>query len=259
MIDVHFHCLPGVDDGPRTMEESVELCHQAASEGVATIIATPHVNRGRWQEQSREHLQQLTRELDARLGGRPRVEFGSEYFFAHDMADALASSAAWPLARGRYVLVEFAAHAIPPLIEASFFRVQLGGHTPLIAHPERNAVFQSNPEVLRELVARGARTQVTAASLTGHFGDAARESATRWLEGGLVHVLASDAHNLTKRPPRWQEALETAAAVVDGDAIRALTVDNPRAILEGAELPWLPEPRESRSTGWFDRLRRFWS
>lgn len=259
MIDVHFHCLPGVDDGPRTMDESVELCRAASSEGVRTIIATPHVNRGLWKEHPAEHHLRLIAKLNAALGGTPRIECGSEYFFAHDMAEALEAGETWPLGRGKYVLVEFAAHAVPPMIEEAFFRVQLGGYTPLIAHPERNLVFQENAGLLRRLVERGARTQVTAASLSGHFGSAAQVCAADWMREGLVHVLASDAHNLTKRPPRWTEALEAATDVIGSDGVQALTVGNPAAILEGRELPWLPEPQESQRTGWFQRLRRFWT
>src|SRR6266851_9284435 len=118
MIDIHHHCLPGIDDGPREWDEAVELCGIAAEEGIETIIATPHVLRGRWQNTSRAKLDALIEGLREKTGDKPRLLLGSEYFFAHDMTEVLSTGTGIvPLAGSRYVLVEFASHAVPPLIE----------------------------------------------------------------------------------------------------------------------------------------------
>src|SRR5258708_15739803 len=208
MTEIHDHCPPGVDDGPREWEEAVEVCRIAADEGIETIVATPHVLRGRWQNSSRSKLDSLIEGLREKTGGKPRLFLGSEYFFAHDMTEVLASgNGIVPLAGSRYVLVEFASRAVPPLIEQAFYRVQLEGWTPIIAHPERNVVFQTKRDLLPLLVRLGARTQVTLGSLTGNFGAEAEQAARAWLGNGLVHFLATDAHNCKSRPPRGQEAL----------------------------------------------------
>src|SRR3954452_24202699 len=89
MIDLHHHCLPGVDDGPRTMPEAVDLCRMSADEGIETIVATPHVLRGRWKNPSRAQLAAILAELQAKAGDTPRLILGSEYFFGHDMDDML--------------------------------------------------------------------------------------------------------------------------------------------------------------------------
>jgi len=175
VIDIHHHCLPGVDDGPRNLEEAVDLCRLAAADGIETIIATPHVLRGRWQNTSRELLEEKLAELQAAVGATPRLVLGSEYFFAHDMTDSLRKGTIVPLAGSRYVLVEFASHAVPPLVEQPLYQARLGGWTPIIAHPERNLVFQSKPELLASLVANGNKAQVTASSLLGEFGPQARD------------------------------------------------------------------------------------
>src|SRR5258707_7080946 len=122
MIDIHHPCLPGVDDGPRTFAESVDLCRTAADEGIEAIVATPHVLRGRWKNTSRAQLLSILDELRGKVGETPRIILGSEYFFAHDMDEMLRSESIIPLAGGRYVLVEFASNAVPPLIRDPLYR-----------------------------------------------------------------------------------------------------------------------------------------
>jgi len=261
MIDIHHHCLPGIDDGPRELAESVELCKRAADEGIETIIATPHVLRGRWQNTSRAKLEALLAALREAIGEHPRLLLGSEYFFAHDMTEVLASGAGIiPLNDSRHVLVEFAAHAVPPLIEQAFYRVQLEGWTPIVAHPERNLVFQSKPELLSTLVRLGARTQVTCASLLGDFGPEAQACATSWLRSGLVHFVATDAHNVGKRPPRVRESLAVLRDLVSEEIVDALTRGNPQAVIDGTALVYDPDfaeiPEQSRARRIFGALQR---
>src|SRR5436190_7770472 len=117
MIDLHHHCLPGVDDGPRTMEEAVDLCRMSADEGIETIVATPHVLRGRWKNTSRPQLEAALGDLQGRVGSAPRLLLGSEYFFGHDIVEVVrGGSAIIPLAGSRYILVEFASNAVPPMV-----------------------------------------------------------------------------------------------------------------------------------------------
>ncbi|HEX7154450.1 MAG TPA: CpsB/CapC family capsule biosynthesis tyrosine phosphatase [Thermoanaerobaculia bacterium] len=260
MIDIHHHCLPGVDDGPRDLAEAVELCRAAAEEGIETIVCTPHVLRGRWQNTSRQELERRMTELQATLGDTPRLLLGSEYFFAHDINEVLESgSGIIPLAGSRYVLIELDANAVPPLIEQPLYRMQLAGWTPILAHPERNKVLQVKPELLASLVAAGVRTQVTAESFTGRFGTTAEKSARQMLAAGLVHFLASDAHNLKRRPPNVREALAIVAELAGADVADALARRNPRCVIEHRALDYEPEPAPpSRPGGFLRRLRQFW-
>src|SRR5688500_1091920 len=115
MIDIHHHCLPDVDDGPRELDEAVAMCQAALDEGIETIIATPHVLRGRWPSRSIPELRSRIDELRSRVGDHPRLILGSEYFFAHDAPEVLAEGTSIvPLAGSRYVLIEFASQAVPP-------------------------------------------------------------------------------------------------------------------------------------------------
>ncbi|HEY2828803.1 MAG TPA: CpsB/CapC family capsule biosynthesis tyrosine phosphatase [Thermoanaerobaculia bacterium] len=258
MIDIHHHCLPGVDDGPRDLEEAADLCRLAAADGIETIIATPHVLRGRWQNTSRALLEQELAALQDAVGRSPRLILGSEYYFAHDMNESLRNGTIVPLAASRYVLVELAAHAVPPLIGQPLYQARLGGWTTVIAHPERNLVFQSNPEMLASLVANGTKTQITAASLLGDFGPDARQCATDWIRRGMVHFVASDAHNRAKRPPRMTEAAGVVREIAGDVVADALTRRNPAAVLENQGLEYDPEPQAAPKRGVLDRLARFW-
>jgi protein-tyrosine phosphatase len=258
MIDIHHHCLPGVDDGPRELSEAVELCAAAAEEGIETIVATPHVLRGRWPTFSRRELESRLEELQAGVGKTPRLLLGSEYFFSHDMAEVLREgTAVFPLAAGRYVLLELPANSVPPMFNQPLYRAQLEGWLPILAHPERNTVFQASPEMLAALIEHGLRVQITATSLTGAFGAQARHAAETFLRSGLVHFVATDAHNKDKRPPRIREALAALKTIVGEAAAQALTVENPRAVIENRSLPYEPEPKEVVSPGLFTRLKSF--
>ncbi|HEV7763698.1 MAG TPA: CpsB/CapC family capsule biosynthesis tyrosine phosphatase [Thermoanaerobaculia bacterium] len=258
MIDIHHHCLPGVDDGPRELSQAAEMCLAAAEEGIDTIIATPHVLRGRWRAFSRKELESRLVELQERVGASPRIVLGSEYFFGHDMADVLREGLSiLPLAAGRYVLLELPANSVPPMFNQPLYRAQLEGWLPVLAHPERNLVFQAQPDLLAALIGHGLRVQITATSLTGAFGSEARTAAELFLRRGLVHFVATDAHNMDKRPPRMKEALAALRSLTSDERVEALTVENPRAVLENRALPYDPEPEEVRVPGLFTRLRSF--
>ena len=258
MIDIHHHCLPDIDDGPREWDEAVEMCRASLADGIDTIIATPHVLRGRWRTYSPLELQARLDELRRRVGDSPRLLLGSEYFFAHDVVETLASGhAIVPLAGSRYVLIELAANSVPPMFEQPLYRMQLEGWTPILAHPERNLVFQNHPELLAAYIGHGAKTQVTLSSLTGEFGPEAKHSAINLVKGNFVHFVATDAHNMTRRAPR----VAAAAAVLRelaGDAVAdALMVRNPRCVVEKRPLEFDPDPVFEQNRGFLTRLRSF--
>ena len=258
MIDIHHHCLPEVDDGPREWDEAAAMCRAAAEEGIETIVATPHVLRGRWKTFGIPELELRIAELRKRVGESPRLLLGSEYFFAHDIVEVLhANNAIVPLAGSRYVLVELAANSVPPLIEQPLYRMQLEGWVPVLAHPERNLVFQAKPDALAELLDHGVKTQVTAGSLTGEFGPQARQAAETFLHRNLVHFIATDAHNMTKRPPRVREARAVLEELVGAAVADALMIENPRAVVENRALDYDPDPIPEPERGFLTRLRSF--
>lgn len=236
------------------------MCRMAADEGIETIVATPHVLRGRWRTAPIAELEARIATLRDKVGATPRLLLGSEYFFGHDVADVLrAGTTIVPLAGSKYVLMELASNAVPPLLDQPLYRMQLDGWIPVIAHPERNIVFQAKPELLPSLIELGVRFQVTAGSLTGEFGAAAKKAAESWVAAGLIHFIATDAHNMTKRQPKMQAAFAAVRALAGERVATALVRGNPAAVIENRRLEYEPEPVLPRNDGFFTRLRAFFA
>lgn len=241
MIEVHFHCIPRVDDGPATWEEAVALCRAAAAEGTTDIVATPHVLRNAWVNANPVVRERLVRALNERLGGTPRVLPGCEYYFSEDVVALAKKGPTSPLtglSGGAYLLVEFAPGPVPKAAIAAFHELRVLGLRPIVAHPERHPVFGREPERLEDLVGRGALGQITAGSLLGDFGKAAQKACETFLRRGLVHLVASDAHSMAKRPPRMAPARALVRKRWGADAERGLFVDNPEAILASRPVPF---------------------
>jgi protein-tyrosine phosphatase len=239
VIDLHFHCLPGIDDGPRDWDEAVALCRGAAADGVTTIVATPHVLRDRWSNENAATRDELLVKLNALLGGTPVVLPGCEYFFSADGLELWTQGAAGPLTglnRSSYLLVEFPATRIPEQAEAVLYEMMLVGVRPVIAHPERNLVFAEQPDRLQRFVDMGALVQVTASSITGGFGRAASGAADTFFRRGLVHVVASDAHSMDRRPPSMSSAREAVKERWGSEAESMLFESMPCAIVKDEAL-----------------------
>jgi protein-tyrosine phosphatase len=253
VIDLHSHILFGLDDGPETLEGSIELARASVGDGVETIAATPHV-REDWpttpaqMEAGVAAVQAGLREARIPL----RVVPGGE--IAYDRVRELEHEdlkrfglAGNPV----YLLVEPPYYGWPLDLEQVLFGVRAAGITPVIAHPERNGEVQADPERLRPLVAAGALVQLTASSVAGRGGRGARTASFRLLEMGCAHLISSDCHSSSFRAMSMTEA---AKAVGDPALARWLTDEVPGAIVEREPLP--ERPATKRRRGLFGRPRR---
>jgi protein-tyrosine phosphatase len=243
MIDLHSHILPGVDDGPTTIEESLELARRAASDGVRLIAATPHVRDDYPTEPAT--MERLVAEVRTAIqtAGIPlEVRPGGE--IAIDWLDRLSEDDLGRFGLGgspRYLLVEFPYAGWPLSLHEWIFRLVTRGVTPVIAHPERNAEVQHDPLQLRPLVDAGALVQITAASLDGRVGRSAQTAANELLRRGFAHLLASDAHTPDVREAGLAQAVE---AIEDPQLARWLTWEVPMAIVTDGVPPRRPETRK---------------
>jgi protein-tyrosine phosphatase len=239
MYDIHSHVLPGLDDGAKTLEDAVELCRMAAADGVRAIVATPHIREGVWPNR-RERILPALEELRQELTRRSvaiEVLLGAEIYFSSEVYAAIGEGAFPTYGDGRrYFLLELPNYFILRQAQRLVFDFRTAGLTPVLAHPERNPQLMGNLLGLEELVRMGALVQVTAMSVTGRFGRAARRAAETLLERGLVHVVASDGHHPSLRPTLLRAAYDRIAARHGEQRARRLLVDNPRAIVEGGEV-----------------------
>ncbi|WP_026672869.1 tyrosine-protein phosphatase [Alkalihalobacterium bogoriense] len=209
MIDIHCHILPGLDDGPKTVDESIMMAKQAVEEGITTIIATPHHHHPSFDNPGQTVLSAVEA-LNDRLiedGINLKVLPGQEVRITGGIIEDIDSSDIITLANhGTYLFVEFPSNHVPRFAASLFYQLQVKGIIPIIVHPERNKELMEKPEVLYEFVKNGALTQVTSSSITGHFGKKIKQYSEQIIEANLTHFVASDAHNIDARTFRLASA-----------------------------------------------------
>jgi protein-tyrosine phosphatase len=260
VIDLHAHILPGLDDGPATEEEAVALARTAVAAGTRALATTSHVDTGFGLGPADLDAARATlAERLAREGIALELLPGGEIAPARlpDLDDATLARLA--LGGGGTVLLECPFAPVGSAMELMVGDLRRRGFGVLLAHPERSPTFQHEPQRLERLLDLGAYAQVTAGSLSGDFGGTVLRVASAMLEAGLVHVIASDAHDLRRRRPDLRlpaEALETRYGDVE-EQLAWMTDAAPGAILAGERPP--ERPPLPRGQGLRDRLRRAWS
>lgn len=245
MIDLHAHILPGVDDGPRAWEESLEMARLAVADGIVTMVATPHLFRRKSVERGAlnhpDDLLQRLAELNRRLaeaGLKLQVVPGCEVPLFPEILEFLDQGRLLTLNDGgRYLFLELPDTVIPPATEELIFQMNSRGITPILSHPERNPILYQSPARLKRLIDLGCLTQITASSLTGGFGWGVRRFTKKLLREGLVHVMATDAHNTTHRPPLLSPAVNKVKKILGESRAWDLVTTNPERLLLGR--PWV--------------------
>lgn len=249
-IDLHAHVLPGVDDGPADMEQAVDLCRQAQEDGIDGVCACPHVFRGHYDCTRVEILDALSSLQDAldREGIPLEVKPGMECFLVPDIVERIRTREVLTLAGSRYLAVELPFALLPVYTSEILFRICLTGLVPVLVHPERNMEIATRPDRLRSLVEHGSLVLMNAGSLTGAFGTKIRKAAEEMLRQGLVHGIATDAHNLKTRPALITPAIEVITAIIGKEAAQSLIEDLPRHVWEDREYerPDLPPQKKRR-------------
>lgn len=246
VIDIHCHLLPAVDDGSTSWEMTRAMLRVAAQDGITHIVCAPHANHEFTYDRA-AHLA-LTAEAQTVAGEWPQLILGCDFHLSFDnIQDALAHPRRYTVGSTPYLLVEFSDFGVPPGVLDSIHRLIAAGMQPILTHPERNAYLSRNHDAVRRLVDLGCFVQVTANSLTGYWGPNVRLCAEQLLQKRLVHVLASDAHDPERRAPRLSAGRAAAEKLAGAEAATALVEANPRAIVEGRPLPWVPRPVSARA------------
>lgn len=239
MVDVHCHILPGIDDGPDDFESSLAMAESAIADGITHVVATPHSSSDYRFEFFR--VQQLRDELQAKVGSRLTLATGCDFHMnPENLAELHKDAPRFCINQRDCLLVEFNQYSIPPVMDQMLHEIQLLGLRPIVTHPERNAILRVQPERLANWVRLGCYVQVTAGSLTGLFGASAQKDAWRWTADGLVHIVASDAHNTRGRQLKLRPAFDLVFERFGEEKARGLFVENPMAAYEGRSLPFVP-------------------
>jgi protein-tyrosine phosphatase len=250
MIDLHCHILPNVDDGASDVSVSIEMAKAFVADGVSVVACTPHILPGLYHNtgaQIRHETGRLQQILN-REGILLQLVSGADNHIVPDFVAQLRSGHLLPLANSRYVLVEPPHHIAPPRLEDLFFNMVAADYVPILTHPERLTWIRSRYDVVGRLIRAGVWMQITAGSLAGDFGRNARYWAERMLDEGYVHILATDAHDVNRRPPKLSQGRERATKRVGNTEALHLVVTRPRGVLLNVAPTSLPRP-DSTSSG----------
>jgi protein-tyrosine phosphatase len=235
MIDLHSHILYGIDDGAEDMQMSLDMARRAVDHGTEVMACTPHFLPGVYEPDPAEVvkrvglLNQKLIEEDIDLV----VVSGCEAHVRPDMATRLKKGDLLTIHTGRYVLCEAPPSVLPPNMDRFFMNLMSDGYMPILAHVERYRWAHRDPAWVERVASSGVLLQVTAGSFFGDYGHDAEDFAKRLLGRGMVHIVASDAHDVVRRPPGLAKARDYVASEMGEEAARQVFTENPEAILLG--------------------------
>ncbi len=260
MIDIHHHLLWGLDDGASNLETSLAMAQIAAMDGITHVVCSPHAN-GQYvyephvvAEKIFDMQRLLEREqIPLKLGQ------GCDFHMSYEnIQEAKADPRRYSINGLGYLLVELPDYGLPQGLTEVFYQLQLAGLTPILTHPERNPTLQADHKRLVNWLRGGVLVQVTAGAVMGKMGKPAEKMAHQLLANRWVHFLATDAHNVTSRPPKMREAFEVVAEKYGPDYAHLLCVSNPLAAFMGKPMPEQLEPLQlyvdSPGESWWQRL-----
>lgn len=241
MIDIHHHLLYGLDDGAANIETSLEMAEMAIEDGITHVVCTPHAS-SEYEFLPEENAARLAT-LREKLGDRLTLGTGCDFHLSFDnIEDALNHPGKYTINSKKYLLVEFPDFGIPQNISDSLYEMSVAGTVPIITHPERNLTLMQKTAKIADWLRIGCLVQVTAGSLTGRFGKGPQRIARQLLDHRWVHVIATDAHNTSSRPPVMSEAYALITEKYGREEADRLCIDNPRAIFYGEPLTEQPAP-----------------
>jgi protein-tyrosine phosphatase len=244
MYDLHCHLLPGIDDGARDLETSLSMARAFVDQGVVCVACTPHILPGLYHNTGPD-IRRSTAQLQAALtdAGIPlHLVPGADNHVTGDFVEGLRTGHLLTLGDSAYTLVEPPHHVPPARLEDFFFQLLMAGYSPILTHPERLTWIESKYDVFRSLVHSGVWMQVTSGSLTGRFGRRPKYWAEKMIGEGLVHILASDAHDTEARPPDLAEGRQAAERLVGAEEAYHLVVTRPYGVLLNKLRNELPTP-----------------
>ena len=235
MIDLHCHILPGIDDGASDLTESLALLQLAVADGITQMVATPHINPGYFDNNKttiKQALATLRQALDAqhlpiKIAAAAEIRVTADLMPAFEQGQ-LPILGHWQ--QQQVLLLEFPHSHVPAGSDKLVKWLLQRGVIPMIAHPERNRDVQNDPKILGPLIRAGCLFQLTASSLLGDLGERHQDCARLLLQQRLFTVMATDSHNLLRRPPKLAEARAEVARLIDESYAELLVHTNPQLI-----------------------------
>lgn len=239
MIDIHFHIVPGVDDGPVTLNDSKLMLDMAKADGIKEIIATSHRNHPMDfypttdYESSLKNVLKLVSEYYPEM----KVYKGAELYIREGYLNILDSMPYdFTLNGTRYVLIEFSVQVDYRTVLDSVYELGIRNFIPVLAHIERYPALFEEKNRLEDLKNEGAYLQITGDTLTGGYGDKIRRRMTRLVKEGFIDFIASDSHSIERRKPSLKGAYDVVEKLTSKSQADLIFIENPRLLLEGKNI-----------------------
>ena len=239
MIDFHNHILPNVDDGPKTIEESLSMLTKAAEQGISDVVNTVHFQHPKMDNKNVDihFLKSKVEELQNLINHKKiniKIHLSAEVFYLPNLSNIIENSLV-TLGNGKYMLIEFSSNIFPFGYEDEIFKLQSNGVTPIIAHPERYRFVQKDIKILKSWIDRGYIIQIDAGSILGHFGTKIKKITIQMINNGFIHLIGSDAHNNKKRNFCLAEAYSYLEKNMSNDLVNQLK-NNSMNLLNGNKI-----------------------
>jgi protein-tyrosine phosphatase len=245
MIDIHCHILPNVDDGSKSLEESIEMAKIAQSEGIKKIVNTSHYHPDFKYKKGKE-LSEVLNEFNKILkneGINVDVILGNELYFTEDLIENFENLEFHSMNKSRYVLIEFSPNNFPKNLADIVYEIKLRKYIPILAHVERYPKIQENPNIIYDCINEGALIQVNASSVIGKNGSEAEKISRILLDHNMVHFVATDAHSSTRRRPLIRDAYNHISKLYGEDTSKKLFMENQEIILDDKDL-YITDPEK---------------
>ena len=233
-MDMHCHCLPGIDDGARNMDESLQMLKQAYADGIRSVIATPHYHHRRGHA-SKEVIFEKVKEVQATIKETcPEMEIypGNELYYSNSLIDAIADEKVCTMADSKYVLIDFSPETEYAEMRNALLNIQTQGVWPILAHIERYFCLVKKPALAADLADMGIYLQVNAGGVLGHYGRKEKSLIKKMFATGNISFVATDAHDTERRKQELSEAAAYVEKKFGRNTMEACFYINPQAIIK---------------------------
>lgn len=234
-IDIHTHILPGVDDGPAYLIETIRMLKMEYEQGVKAIIATPHYIPGKknMPADQLQNIRDIVQEEAEKIAPDFKILLGNELLYSESVIEDLQAGKALTLANSRYVLVEFETAINYDKLFKAIADLTCAGYIPVIAHVERYQCLHRKDYLISDLIDAGCYIQMNASSLVGNiFSNFDAIYNIKLVRQGLVHFIGSDCHDIERRKPCIIEAAKVLEKKCDIRQANRLCIDNPSKVLK---------------------------
>lgn len=247
MIDIHSHLVYNVDDGSKSIEDTIHMLKEAKKAGFTDVICTPHYMEDYYEVSCDEVASKISKMRDLADGINIKIHQGNEIYANENIINYINSKQATSLNNSRYVLIEFPMQNEPINMDQVIYLLLQAGKVPIVAHPERYSYVRENPNMLLEYIEQGVLFQTNYGSIIGMYGNEIKETAKRLLTHNMIHFLGSDNHRVNTVYKHIPEALKTLEKWIGEDKVQELTTDNPECILNNEQLE-IDEPIKLKKT-----------